>query len=308
MELNDVVRPGLMISNVEPESRKVCGGTFAVLEETMGVDFFEAYQTVEVPYADERRRIAEVVKAKNLSMTYCVARVLNENKLDLSSLDERLRRRSVEELLPHLDDAAEQGAGAVQVISGPAEAESEKRAEQLFQFEKSWLELCTAAKEKGLTVLVEPLDIGADKKKAIGKTNEVVEMAGRICADIDNARICLDTSHMILNGEDVISSVTAAMEYVDEFHFCNPVLDKGDPLYGDTHIRLGRPGELDVRAVGRLMVRCCEIGFFSTARRPRVFLEVRKRDESASDLIRYCRQSLLDGWATARFELEDFSA
>jgi hypothetical protein len=116
MNLKDVARPGLMISNIEPESRKVQGRTLEVLEEAMELDFFEAYQTVEVPYAAERLQIAKHAKAKNLGMTYCLARVLNENKLDLSSLDEQLRKESVERLVPHFDDAVQQGCDVVQVI------------------------------------------------------------------------------------------------------------------------------------------------------------------------------------------------
>ncbi|MHC4706787.1 MAG: sugar phosphate isomerase/epimerase family protein, partial [Planctomycetota bacterium] len=224
MELTDVARPGLMISNTEPESRKVQGRTFEVLEEAMELDFYEAYQTVEVPYPDERQKIAQAVKAKNLSMTYCLARVLNENKLDLSSLDERLRARSVQELTGHLDDAVEQGSDAVAVISGPAETDPDKRSKQLGQFEKSWLELCQAAQEKVLKVLVEPLDTQTHKKKAVGTTREALEMAKNLAANVGNAFLCLDTSHMILNSEDVISSVSAAIDYIDEFHFCNPVL------------------------------------------------------------------------------------
>jgi hypothetical protein len=74
MELTDVVRPGLMISNTEPESRKVQGRTLEVLEQAMELDFYGAYQTVEVPYSDERQRIAQAAKARNLSMTYCLTR------------------------------------------------------------------------------------------------------------------------------------------------------------------------------------------------------------------------------------------
>jgi len=38
MELTDVVRPGLMISNTEPESRKVQGRTLEVIEQAMELD------------------------------------------------------------------------------------------------------------------------------------------------------------------------------------------------------------------------------------------------------------------------------
>ncbi len=304
MELTDVARPGLMISNTEPESRKVEGRTLEVLAQAAELNFFQAYQTVEVPYPGEREKIAQIVRTGNLRMTYCLTRVLNENKLDLSSLDEQLRAKSVQHLVPHLDDAVQQAADVVHVISGPADADPDKRAQQLRQFEKSWLELCTAAKEKGLMVNVEPLDVRVHKKKAVGTAAEGVEMAKNLSAKVDNAFLCLDTSHMILNGEDVIPALAAAMDYVDEFHFCNPVLKKDDPLFGDTHIKLGPPGELDIRQVGRLMAECHRIGFLSAAKRPKVFLEVWNRNGSVPELIRYCRQTLLDAWEIARSELE----
>lgn len=294
-----------MISNVEPESRKEHGRTVEVLEEAMGLDFFEAYQTVEVPYPDERLRIAAHARANSLRMTYCLARVLNENKLDLSSLDEQLRRTSVEKLIPHLDDAAQQGSNVVQVISGPAEAASDKRSKQLRQFEKSWLELCQAASKYNLRVIVEPLDTYADKKKAVGLTPEAVEMAGNLAGKIDNAFLCLDTSHMILNGEDVVSSVKTALGYIDEFHLCNPVLETESPLFGDKHVKLGPPGALDIQAAGTIFAGCRRMGFFSASRRPKLFLEVRNTGESVPDLIRYCRQTLLDAWDIARDQLRE---
>ncbi len=305
MNLKDVARPGLMISNTEPESRKEQGRTLKVLEQAMELDFFEAYQTVEVPYAAERLQIARHAKAKNLRMTYCLARVLNENKLDLSSLDEQLRKRSVERLKGHFGDAVQQGCDVVQVISGPAEAEPNQRLQQLRRFEKSWLELCRAARKYDLKVIVEPLDTQADKKKAVGSTAEAVEMVKYLADEVDNAFLCLDTSHMILNGEDVVSSVKTAMDYIDEFHICNPVLAGDSELFGDKHIKLGAPGVLDIQAVGSLIAECLRMGFFSASRRPKLFLEVRNANDRVSDLIRYCMETLLEGWDIARGQLQE---
>jgi sugar phosphate isomerase/epimerase len=314
MNLKDVARPGLMISNVEPElmisnvepeSRKEQGRTLEVLEEAMELDFFEAYQTVEVPYAAERLQIARHARAKNLAMTYCLARVLNDNKLDLSSLDEGLRKTSVERLAGHFDDAVQQGCSVVQVISGPAEADPNQRVQQLRRFEQSWLELCEAARKYDLKVIVEPLDTQADKKKAVGSTAEAVEMARNLADKVDNAFLCLDTSHMILNGEDVISSVRTAMDYIDEFHICNPVLRSDSPLFGDRHIKLGAPGVLDIQAVGSLIAECRRMDFFSASRRPKLFLEVRNANDRVADLIRYCMQTLLEAWDIARAELKE---
>jgi len=226
MELTDVVRPGLMISNTQPESRKVEGRTLEVLEQAMKLDFFEAYQTVEVPYAAERLHTARHARAKNLRMTYCLIRIPNDNKLDLSTLDEHLRKTHVEKLIPYFDDVVQHGCDAVEVISVPAETDPDQRSEQLCRFEKSWLKLCEAARKKDLKVIVEPLDTQLHKKKAVGYSEEALEIARNLSARVDNAFLCLDTSHMILNGEDVVSLVSAAMEYIDEFHFCNPAVNR----------------------------------------------------------------------------------
>jgi sugar phosphate isomerase/epimerase len=299
MKLTDVIRPGLMISNADPESRKVEGQTLAVLEQAVELDFFEAYQTVEVPYAAERQGIAECLKANNLSLTYCLARVLNENKFYLSSLDDESRSKSVEGVIPHLDDAAEQGADAVAIISGPAEPDEQPRATQLKQFEKSMLQLCEAANKRQLKVVVEPLDTRAHKKKAVGLSGEAAQMCRRVKQQTGNMYLCLDTSHMILNGEDVIAEVDAAMDCIDEFHICNPVLKKDDPKFGDTHIKFGEPGQIDLEEIGRIFARCVEIGFFTTSRRPKMFLEVKNQNEEVIDVIKYCKQTMLDAWEIA---------
>jgi sugar phosphate isomerase/epimerase len=300
MKLTDVIRPGLMISNVDPESRKVEGQTLKVLGQAIELGFFEAYQTVEVPYSAERRRIAKRLKANNLSLTYCLARVLNENKFFLSTLDENARAKSVEGVIPHLDDAAEQGADAVAIISGPAEPDDAQRTAQLKQFEKSMLELCPAADKRQLKVVVEPLDTKAHKKKAVGLSTEATDMCRRVRKQTQNMYLCLDTSHMILNGEDVIAEVAAAMDCMDEFHICNPVLKKGDPKFGDTHIKFGEPGQIDLEQIGKIFAKCIEIEYFTTSRRPKMFLEVKNENDEVINVIKYCKQTMLDAWEIAR--------
>jgi len=299
MKLTDVIRPGLMISNADPESRKVEGQTLKVLDQAIELGFFEAYQTVEVPYSAERQGIAERLRANRLSLTYCLARVLNENKFFLSALDEDSRSRSVEGIIPHLDDATEQGADAVAIISGPAEPDEAQRTAQLKQFEKSMLELCEAANKRQLKVVVEPLDTKAHKKKAVGLSCEAAEMCRRVRKGTQNMYLCLDTSHMILNGEDVIAEVAAAMDCMDEFHICNPVLKKDDPKFGDTHIKFGEPGQIDLEQIGKIFAKCVEIEYFTTARRPKMFLEVKNQSDEVINLIKYCRQTMLNAWEIA---------
>jgi hypothetical protein len=110
---------------------------------------------------------------------------------------------------------------------------------------------------------------------------------------------------MILNSEDVVSSVRTAMDYIDEFHICNPVLNGDSELFGDKHIKFGAPGVLDIEAVGSLIAECRRMDFFLASRRPKLFLEVRNTDDRVSDLIRYCMQTLLEAWEIASRELEE---
>jgi hypothetical protein len=90
------------------------------------------------------------------------------------------------------------------------------------------------------------------------------------------------------------------MDCIDEFHICNPVLNRDSELFGDRHIKFGAPGVLDIQAVGSLIAECRRMGFFSVSRRPKLFLEVRNADDDVSDLIRYCMQTLLEAWEIAR--------
>ena len=62
--------------------------TARVAEMALAQGFFAALQTVEVPWPAERRAFASLARSHGLTLTYCAARVLNENKLNLATADE----------------------------------------------------------------------------------------------------------------------------------------------------------------------------------------------------------------------------
>ena len=299
MQLNEVAKPGLMISNVDPESRKVPGQTLSVLREAQKLGFFEAYQTVEVPWPEERSAIAEQVRAQGLDMTYCLTRVLNENGWDLSSVDEDWRSKSVQAALTYLDSACEQAANTVHLISGPADADEDTRQQQLTQLQRSLQQICKAAAAKQLKVVIEPLDVGAHKKKALGTTGETVKMIRAIRRHEENIYLCLDTSHLLLNGEQIKGSLNLAKEYVDELHFCNPVLNEKSELFGDRHVRFGPPGEIDLPQIVEVLVYGYEIGLFDQNNRTKMFCEVIDQSQDVPALIKYCRDILVEAWHCA---------
>lgn len=304
-QLSDITKPGLMISQAWPNSPESEGETLRVLETALETEFFQAFQTVQVPYPAERQRIARIVEEKGLVMTYCFARVLNKKNLNLSARNEELRKASVREIISRLDEAREMRATFIALISGPSPGGQVERKEALLRLRESVAAICEAAAvEPKLTVVLEPLDIKAHKKGTLGFTKEAADLVREVRKTCKNIGLCLDTAHMNLNGEDPIQSLQLAQEYVVEFHFCNCVVDPGKPLYGDFHIPFGPPGILDVRGMAHILAEGHKMGFFTERIRPGVFCEVLNKSDDLVGNIRYCQESLQKAWEIFRAQLE----
>lgn len=289
-----------MLSQIWPDAAETEGGTLKGLEIFLENDFFEILQMFDVPHQAERKRIGNIIHQRKIELTYCLARFQNSLGLNLSSLDENKRRKSVEQLMPCLEHASQAGASRVMIISGPApEGGALGREEALACFAESVTELCEVTQqESNLTLVVEPLDVHIHKKQTLGYTAEAVQLLESLKRFYDNVTLCLDTSHMMLNEENLATSLESALEYVDEIHLANCVTEAGHEFYGDHHIPFGAPGVLDVHDVGSIMMEGWRMEFFSRKRRPGVFCEVKTQPgEKPEDVIRHCREVIEKGWA-----------
>ena len=296
-ELKDVTRPGLMISQTWPTTRETEGKTLEVIEKSLDLGFFEAFQTVEIPYASERRAVAKLLP--DMPLTYCLARVLNEKKLNLADGDEANRKRSCDHLIRCLDDAREAGAGGVALISGPAPATEKERREGLARIQESLAAIAEAARTSPeVKVIIEPLDVRAHKKNTLGYAHEAFAICRNLKKQGIAVGLCLDTAHQYLNGEDPIKTLEEGMEFAWEFHFCNCVTEPSHELFGDRHMPFGPPGILDAPAIGGLMAGAVEAGYFTPQKRPTIFCEVLKRPEDEPEqVIDHVKSYLLEGWA-----------
>jgi sugar phosphate isomerase/epimerase len=305
-DFSAVAKPGAMISNAWPDSRQTRGATLSAIEEVLGgFPFFEAIQTVDIPFADERRAVRRMVHDDGHPHTYTLTRVLAEQALNLSSLDPVARRRGCEVVIQKFDDALEAGASTVGLIGGSCPADSGRRADALQALEESLVTICTAARTyDGLIVLIEPLDFAAHKHCTLGTAAEAVAICERLAAEGLRLKLCLDVAHLILNGEDILPAVALARGHLLEFHVCNAVTDPANALFGDHHLPFGAPGVVDVDEIARLMGGLADGGFFSDEDRPLVFCEVWKPKNSDSlGVIAHCEQSLRGGWRRAQREL-----
>jgi sugar phosphate isomerase/epimerase len=298
ISLPEVAKPGIMISQTWPKSREVEGHTLEAIEKALDACYFKAFQTVDIRYNNERKKIAKLLGSQNLPLNYCVARVLNENKLNLSDMDRKNRKKSVDHLIRCIDDARETGAGAFTLLSGPKPSDLMKRSEALNCLKDSLAQLCEEAKKSPpLKIVIEPLDIDVHKKNTLGTTEEAVNICHELQQEGLDLWLCIDTAHAMLNNEDPIEALTLSLPYTAEFHFCNCVIDPADQLYGDYHIPFGEPGVLDVSGISRMMVKMLDLGYLNNTDQKPIMCEVLKRAQDDSiELLQYCKNIQLQAW------------
>jgi sugar phosphate isomerase/epimerase len=298
----DVAQPGAVISNAWPQSRATEGATLQAIEKVLAkFPFFEAFQTVDVPFSAERRAIRQVLAAAGRPHTYTLTRILGEQQVNISSLDPGNRRRAIAAVFAQFDHAEEAGARMVAVISGARPTDAARRIDALAALEDSLGELCMEALRRHLQLLIEPLDCEAHKRQTLGTTTEAVAMCRRLAAQGIPLSLCLDTSHLILNGEECLGAVEASRDFIAEFHFCNPVMDRASPLYGDQHPPFGSPGVVGIDEIAAMLGGLFCAGFLNRRERPRVYCEVMKpAGMTPAAVIEHCQDALLSGWRQAR--------
>ncbi len=296
-----VIRPGVMISNAWPQSRATAGATARAIASVLSEHpFFECFQTVDVPTAEERQEIRRLLRDHGHPLTYTLTRVLGERGLSLSSLDASNRALAREVVIAQMPAAVEAGAQALCVISGPRPRDPAARGDALAALEDSLARVCAAARETapGLEILIEPLDHSAHKRNTLGSTAEAVGICERLAARGIELELCVDTAHLVLNEESPVRAVTQARKHIAEFHFCNCCVDRSHPMFGDRHLPFGAPGVVDEAQIGAWMRQLRQLDFFNAATRPRVFCEVWKPDAMDSlAVVAHCEAALKNGWA-----------
>ena len=298
-ELYEIATPTCMISQYWPTSREQEGDTLAALQWVLEDQFFRAFQTVEVPYAAERKAIAELLSPDKLYLDYCVARVLNDQQGNLSSLDEEQRSRSVQIVIQRLADAREIGASSLSLVPGKRPAEWPEREAALEALRQSMTEIIRYATEHypDIRILLEPLDVKAHKKHSFGYIPDAQQLTAALQEQGLSLYINVDTAHCWLNEEDPLAMLQAVPKVL-EFHFCNCVTDPDSELYGDHHMPLGEPGRMTHATMARMIAQLKETGFLNKQDKPYLLFEVIKPPAVDSQThLRHCQQFFIDALA-----------
>jgi sugar phosphate isomerase/epimerase len=156
-------------------------------------------------------------------------------------------------------------------------------------------EIVRAAQQApALVVIIEPLDVAAHKRQTLGFTAEAVRLLYRLRAVGLEVGLCLDTAHLLLNGEDPVENFAHTWELIVELHVCNCVTEPNHALYGDRHLPFGPPGVMDVATTAQILKE------LRPERRLPVFCEVLKRETDSSEAVMaHCRNHLLIAWELA---------
>lgn len=294
-------RLGIVHFMAFPETQKDESRLLATLERVACDPDFE---TIEIkPIADRaiRRQAQTLLAASHLAVGYAAQPIILGQRLNLNAADEAVRRQGVDALKEVADDAAEFGAEAIAVLSGP-DPGPEGRPAAREALAESLTALCEHTRQLGLLVVLEVFDRDVEKRALIGPTAEAVEVAAAVRQSAPNFGLMLDLSHLPLQHETVQDALPLAAPYLVQAHMGNCVLqDPNHPAYGDQHPRFGLPGgENGVPELAGYLRGLMQIGFLGDrgAARPSVSFEVKPQPgESSEIVIANAKRTLAAAWA-----------
>jgi len=205
--------------------------------------FFQCAE-IGMPASDKDAcSIGAMVRDSKIGLIQWMTEYIDLYELDISTLDEPRRLHSVEQIKSQLPAAVRCGASSIAVICGADPGEYHRNA-GFDAFLKSMTAIIRAATDAGLSVLLEPLDRFAHKKRLLGPTKEVVPLLEKLHLLGAPLWMAFDSAHAALNEECLTHSLQRAHPFLRHIHLSNAVLDKDDQDYGDWHLPPGSPGFL----------------------------------------------------------------
>lgn len=222
------------------------------------------YRSVELPTIEkkaDRKRIQDAFRVKDCRVGNVITwsgLYASEHDLDINSTDEKLRKKSVDELKKLIEWSAECGSGNFGVISGNDVGILEK-SDAFKALIKSLQELTAFAKDHHQNLIFESVEKFSGRRALLGSTEETLELMEMLKSELPSLYLCFDSSHAALNREIVTESLVKTQPYIGNVHLSNAVLEIEDPLYGDNHLDPGLPGFLTVRTAQKLLSKAWEL-------------------------------------------------
>ncbi len=296
--LQSYMQVGIVHFMAYPECLKGEGPIYDTLTKIVEDDFFSAVEITWIKDPAERQRVKTLLASSHMSVGFGAQPALLTQKLNLNSFDPGDRKRAVDQVKACADEAAEVGAGAIAVLSGPDPGE--RRDEAMKLLIDSLRDLAGYARGKGLRLVLESFDAKYDKKCLIGPHKDALAVCKALRKDFPEFGIMVDLSHLPIQEESPKKAFgTLKKPNIAHIHIGNCVKRQGHPLYGDQHPRFGIPGgENDVPQVAEFLKELFEIGYLARGRRPVVAFEVKPAaGETSGAIIANAKRALVEAWA-----------
>ena len=278
--------------------------------------YFQGIEITRIKNKNHRAKVAKILKDAQMVVIFAAqpVQLINEDGLidegDISSLDELNRLNAVARIKSCIDEALELGAVNIALVSGKDPGTSsglKARREAMRSLVRSLDEICEYASRRGKEAgigemnvwleMFDRLDEPGCKNMLIGPTTDALEVVQELRNIYKRSNLWLmyDLSHMLLmrdasfDGEDpfVLRQLAPFLGHV---HIGTCVLDKSDPLYGDTHPRLDYPGSAVTREMLAEFVRELQaIGYTKG-----IGFEIQPRGDEQSDSIIRTAKAYLD--------------
>lgn len=282
------------------------GDALATIRATLEDDYFTAIEITWIREPEARRKVAEMLRYAGVPTVFSAGPPYIHERIDISSLDEGERTRSLAMARLLIDEAYYFGARMHLLIAGrdPGAAARERgRAIAVESLES----LCAYAEAKAtgyvLTLCLEPVDRTIVRRGLLGPTVEAADVARQVRQRRPNFGLTVDLSHTAELGEDPAETVARVKDVMVHTHLANCyVADPSHPMYGDEHPWFGYPGGAHssehVRAYFEALLR---EGFFCARYpygKPIVSTEVKPHgDESPSVVIAATKRAVREAWA-----------
>jgi sugar phosphate isomerase/epimerase len=284
-----------------PQTMRGEGPILETLEEIVNDEFFDVVEISWIKDPSIREKAKKLLETGGITVAYgAQPRLLTQN-LDISHIDESVRRKAVDEVKLAIEEAEYMGAVGVGFLAGK-DPGPEKRPLGKEALVRSICELCDYAKEhSNLMVELEAFDFDIEKNSLVGPSIIAKEIAQRVKKEQrDNFGLIIDLSHFPLQYESIRDAVYTTAGYVTHIHIGNCIMrDKSHPGYGDQHPRFGiKGGENGVRELREFLRALFDVGFFKANERPIVSFEVKPLpDENPKAVIANAKRTLIDAWA-----------
>lgn len=271
-----------------------------IIQEIAAIGYYHGFETGIIHQSKIAKNIRLLAENNKLNVTQWLTFELLKDNLNLSSLDNELRERSISRACELVHLSAECGTSKISLVSG-SDPGDRLREEGKKCFGEALVRISEVVRQyDNMLLQVEPLDRFAHKCQLIGPTNEAVEWLKSLRPDCPKLYLAWDSAHVALNQENLEESLTMAAPYISQLHLANAILDPQSEGYGDYHMKFGPPGFLTTEVAATIIRTANNLEL------PKNFgpisIAVEMRTNNSSDMWeneQQCRKFMQNAWHKA---------